>query len=156
MTTTTDTRRTLTFASLDQVMPEVDRLLPGHKTVGNWSLGQICNHLAAAVTVSVDGVAVKAPWLLRKTIAPVVLKRILKAGRIRDGFQLPEEFVPKPDLDARAEAEALRASLRLFAAHSGPVAEHPFFGRMSRDQWDQLHRIHCAHHLNFVLPADPA
>ena len=38
-------RRALSFATLDGVMPDVDHLLTGHTTVGQWSLGQICNHL---------------------------------------------------------------------------------------------------------------
>ena len=33
-------RRTLTFARLDDVMPEVDRLLAGYEAIGMWSLGQ--------------------------------------------------------------------------------------------------------------------
>ena len=57
-------RRTLEFARLDDVMPEVDRLLAGHTTVGNWSLGQICNHLSRPRSgSSVEGFGVKAPWL---------------------------------------------------------------------------------------------
>ena len=32
-------RRTLAFDSLDQVMPEVDRLLEGYTLGGNWTLG---------------------------------------------------------------------------------------------------------------------
>ena len=49
------TRRSLEFASLDHVMPEVDRLLAGHTTTGNWSLGQICNHLNDSFRFSLDG-----------------------------------------------------------------------------------------------------
>ena len=48
-------RRTLTYASLDEIPADVDRLLAGHTTVGNWTLGQICNHLSGAVIASVDG-----------------------------------------------------------------------------------------------------
>ena len=48
-------RRSLTFASLDEVMPDVDRLLRGHTTVGNWSLGQICGHLAQGVDRTIGG-----------------------------------------------------------------------------------------------------
>ena len=33
----------------------------GHTTVGNWSLGQICNHLTKALTASVDGYPVQGP-----------------------------------------------------------------------------------------------
>ena len=39
-------RRTLRYESLDEVMPDVERLLEGHTTVGNWTLAQICRALA--------------------------------------------------------------------------------------------------------------
>ena len=35
------------------------------------------------------------------------------------------------------------------------MAMHPFFGAMTRPQWDHLHRIHCAHHLSFAVPEGP-
>ena len=45
----TQGRRTLRFNSLDEVMPEVERLLKGHSTVGTWSLAQICRHLSTVM-----------------------------------------------------------------------------------------------------------
>jgi hypothetical protein len=146
-------RRTLEFARLDEVMPEVDRLLAGHTTVGNWSLGQVCNHLAGGIQKSVDGYEVQAPWLVRTTIGRVVKKKILGERRIQPGIKTAESLVPKPGLDDRAEAEALRASIAYYLTHPEPRALHPFFGRMTGDEWDRLHRIHCAHHLSFALPA---
>src|SRR5689334_10556595 len=50
-----DARRPLSFAALEEVMPDVDRLMRGHTTVGHWSLGQICSHLAQAFRFTVDG-----------------------------------------------------------------------------------------------------
>src|SRR5947209_5071320 len=125
-------RRTLEFARLDDVMPEVDRLLAGHTTVGNWSLGQICNHLTRGIISSVEGAPERAPWLVRKTIGPWILKWVLKTGQIPAGIKLPKQHEPKPGLDPRAEAEALRASLQCLAAHHGPLADHSFGGRISR------------------------
>lgn len=147
-------RRTLTFARLDEVMPDVERLLAGHTTVGNWSLGQICNHLCTAIRGSVEGFPVKAPWLVRKTIAKVIQHRILKSGRISEGMKVPEEYLPKSGLDAHVEAEALRSALRLYITHPGPLADHPFFGPITHDQWTRLHCIHCAHHLSFARPTE--
>lgn len=147
-------RRTLAFASLDRVMPDVDRLLEGHTTVGNWSLGQICNHLTSAIMMTVEGTTARAPWLIRKTVGPFLLRRILRTGRFPAGIQLPERYLPKPGLDARAEAEALRAAIRVLASHSGPCAEHPLGARLSREDWDRFQCIHCAHHLSFAIPAD--
>jgi len=151
--TTNPARRELKFASLDQVMPEVDRLLGGYKAVGNWSLGQICSHLTQAIAGSVEGFPGRAPWLLRKTLGPRILRGILKDGKMREGVQLPEDFRPKPGLDDRAEAEALRAAIRIFAAHHGPMAEHPLGATLSRPDWERLHCVHCAHHLSFAIPA---
>ena len=47
-------RRTLSYHSFDEVMPDVERLLAGHTTVGNWSLAQICRHLATVMRRVVD------------------------------------------------------------------------------------------------------
>jgi hypothetical protein len=145
-------RRTLAFSSLNEIMPEVDRLLLGHRTAGNWSLGQICNHLSTGMILSVDGFPKGAPWIIRRTLGPIVGRRLLKSGRMPSGVKLPKEFEPRPELDARAEAEALRAAIQCFRNHNGPFADHPFLGSLTRDQWERFHVIHSAHHLAYVLP----
>ena len=149
---TTAGRRAVTFARLDEVMPDVERLLQGYTTVGRWSLGQICNHLAMAVNGSIDGSPAKAPWLVRTLVAPIVLRKLLKSETMPEGVKVPESVLPKPGLDDRAEAEALRAALKRFAEHTGALVDHPFFGPLGRDRWDHLNRIHCAHHLSFARP----
>ena len=145
-------RRTLAFDRLDHVMPEVDRLLEGHSTVGNWSLGQMCNHLADTFRFSIEGFGAKVPWLPRMLFGRMAKKQVFGSGQMRPGIKLPEKFLPKPGLDARAEAEALRAAVAIFTAHTGPVADHPMFGPMTHAEWTRLHCIHCAHHLSFAHP----
>jgi hypothetical protein len=145
-------RRTLTFASLEDIPRDVDRLLAGHATVGNWTLGQICNHLTTALTGSLDGFAGRVPWLVRKTVGPLILRRILRRGRFPRGVRLPKTFEPQPGCDARAEAEALRAAVKRLAAHAGPVADHPLAEKVSNEVWERFHRIHCAYHLSYALP----
>lgn len=153
-TVITSQRRALGFTSLDEVMPEVDRLLQGHRTVGKWSLGQICNHLTGSLVYSVEGFPVQLPWLIRKTLGPIFKRKVFQTGRMREGIKLPDHILPRPGLDARAEAEALRGALLAYSRHTGPLAPHPMFGPLSRDEWTRLHCIHCAHHLSFALPDD--
>jgi hypothetical protein len=148
-------RRDLSFQSLEDVMPEVDRLIAGHRIGGTWTLAQICHHLSLAIRATVEGRTRQMPWIFRRTIGRVILGRIFRTGRFPEGVQAYPEFVPKPDLDARAEAEALRATLRLYAAEHGPFGEHPILGPMSPDDWNRFHCLHCAHHLSFVLPESP-
>ena len=146
-------RRTLQFATLDQVMPEVDRLLKGgYRTIGRWSLGQICNHLTDAIKGSVQGGFPMAPWVIRVTIAKVIKRRLLSTGRMPDGIKIPKGFEPREHLDDRAEAEALRAAISLLGRHSGSMADHPFFGPTSLEEWRRFHAIHAAHHLGFAVP----
>jgi hypothetical protein len=85
-------------------------------------------------------------------MGPFVKRQLFKTGQMREKIQLPEKFLPKPGLDARAEAEALRGALQMYSTHSGPLADHPMFGPLNRDEWTRLHCIHTAHHLSFVLP----
>ncbi len=146
-------RRTLMLDRLDDVMADVDRLLGGHVTVGNWSLGQICNHLAWALRASVEGAPIRSPWLIRATIGPLIKGSFLRRGRMPTGVRLRGMAGPRPGLDARAEAEALRASIAYYRAHPGPRVAHPIFGRLSPEEWDRFHCIHCAHHLSFAVPA---
>lgn len=153
---TTPGRRDLQFQGLDQVMADVDRLLVGHDTVGRWSLGLACNHLTKAVVGSVDGYGFKAPWLIRKLVTPLAWRRILGSGRMPEGVKVPGSHLAESSLDARAEAEALRAALRGFASHTGAMADHPFFGPLSKDDYEKFHRIHCAHHLSFARPLTTA
>ncbi|HEV3167444.1 MAG TPA: DUF1569 domain-containing protein [Isosphaeraceae bacterium] len=146
-------RRDLSFTSLNEVMPDVERLIPGYKTVGNWSLGQICYHLALAVRCSIDGYSENAPWIVRKTIGPFAFRSVMKSGRMGTGIKVPAAFLPIPGLEDLAQVNSLRSCLARYQAHTGPLAPHPFFGDISAADWTRLHCIHCAHHLSFALPS---
>src|SRR5260221_1601287 len=118
-------RRTLVFTHLDEVMPEVDRLLVGCTTVGNWSLGQTCNHLALNIRSSVEGYEIRAPWVIRAILGPVIKKQLFRKDQIKPGFKTPEANVPKPGLDDRAVAEALRAAITTYLAHHETHTPNP-------------------------------
>jgi hypothetical protein len=150
-------RRALTIDQLSQVMPEVDRLLEGYTRAGAWSLGQACQHLTKTLTLTVEGLSGRMPWLVRRTVGAVVRRRLLARGRMPEGVKIRPEWGLAPDAgpDDRAEAEALRAALAHYGGQSGSFPEHPFFGPLTRAEWDRLHCIHCAHHLSFLLPTAP-
>ncbi len=151
----TERPRKTGFASLAEVMPEVEKLMLGHRMIGNWSLAQVCKHLSGSMVASVDGVPFRYPWILRKTVGPWLVRRILSTGRFPRGVKLPDRLAPGPGLDARAEAEALRAAIAAFSAHPGPFADHPLGGPIGRDGWARFHAIHSAHHLGFAMPEPP-
>ncbi len=48
-------RRQLSFSILDEVLADVDQLLAGYQRASQWSLGQICNHIATAIRLTIEG-----------------------------------------------------------------------------------------------------
>ena len=136
---------------ISEAMPEVDRLLKGHTTVGSWSLAKICKHLTESLTLAIEGTPERAPWIVRKLIAPIVLRRLLKTGTIMANSPTLSTLIPPPDLDERSRPKPC-AAVQCFDAHHGAFAEHPFFGRMDEATVRKLQCIHFAHHLSFVLP----
>ena len=147
-------RRSLNFTTFEAVLAEAERLARSpYERVGNWDLAQMCDHLADAVYGSMHGFDFAAPWILRKTISPLALWYVLKKRRIPIRAKMPKRREPASGKDPSACIARLREQIDEFGSRSGPVAAHPFFGRLSYEQWTQIHLIHCAHHLGFLVPA---
>lgn len=144
-------RRTLRFDSFDEIMPDVERLLEGHTTVGRWSLAQICRHLATIMRRVVD-LPASTPVDPSKLLGEEQKRTTLQTGTIPEGLPLPAELAPPVELDEREEAEGLRRAIAHYTASPGPVAPHRLFGPLTKEEWDRLQCTHCAHHLSFAVP----
>ncbi len=147
----TEGRRTLRFQTADEIMPDVERLLAGHRTVGHWSLGQICNHLANTMRRVIDMPA-STPQDPSQWVSEERKQEIFASGMLPEGIPAPPQVLPTETTDDRAEAENLRQAIAYFQASPGPVVPHRILGPLSREEWERLQLIHCAHHLSFVVP----
>jgi hypothetical protein len=148
----TNGRRTLRFASLDEVMPEVARLRRGHTTLGTWTLAQVCRHLANVMNRVID-LPASTPRDPSLEFGLEKKREVFETGRLPEGLPAPPGVVPSGELDEGEEAEGLGRAIDRFRSSPGPLAPHRFFGPLTRDEWHQLQCIHCAHHLSFVIPA---
>ncbi|MEE9296583.1 MAG: DUF1569 domain-containing protein [Phycisphaerae bacterium] len=150
---TVDGRRDLVFADLSEVMPEVERLQAGgHRSTGRWTLAQVCVHLADSFTGSMDGFGVRRHRLMRVLFGRTALRRVFQTDSIDSGFTVTEKLNPPAQPDSEATVKRLASAIDRFQSHTGPLHFHPFFGRLTRPEWDHLHRIHCAHHLSRLIP----
>jgi len=144
-------RRTLRFASLDEVMPDVERLLEGHTTVGTWSLAQICRHLGTVMRRVVD-LPASTPHDPSQWVGEEQKRQVLASGSLPEGLPGPPEIMPTETLGEGEEAEGLRRAIAHYKASAGPAIPHRIFGPLTRAEWDQLQLIHVAHHLSFAVP----
>lgn len=151
-------RRTLYFERIEEIVADAERVAAGpHRTLGNWSAGQIFMHLARNFDLSIDG-GVSAPWPV-KIIARLFLKRRLLRRPMPAGYQLPAKAATQL-VPGETETEAGLAGLRQAADRYQTTrhrAPHAVLGRLTAQEWDQLHLRHAELHLSFLVPeAEPA
>ena len=149
-----DSLRNLAFDDLPGAVNEAKLLLAsGYVQHGNWSLGQVCRHLRLVQDPSIDGypwwMSIFAP--LRPVMRTVLMRRVLRGDSPR-GIPTASIFKPPQDLDDAAEVQAFAESVERFLSHQGKWYPHPGFGRLDRDQLEQVHTAHAAHHLRFLGP----
>jgi hypothetical protein len=147
-------RRELHFTSLDEVVADAETCIdaPNTKTIGNWPLSQLISHLTGAINGSIDGIPAKAPWYIR-LVAPLVKRRFL-TKKLSPGFKLPKEvegdFFPVVSSSQESLRKLQTAVARLQTEKM--TADHPVFGKLTHEEWTQLHLRHAELHLSFAVP----
>ena len=154
-------RRPVRFDSLDAAVQDARNLLAhGYTKAGTWDLKQVCEHLAIALNGTMDGIDFKAPLPLRIMVKLIGAKaRILKSRKIPEGAPAPPTSVFTPAANPDEEAAAvqnLADAVERYRHYTGPLANHPVFGKINRQEWDTFHAMHCEHHLSFLLPKHDA
>jgi hypothetical protein len=155
-TTKVEGRRTLRFESLDEIAAEVERLAAAGepRALGNWSSGQVLQHLARAMNSSIDGFPNFVPWIVRVFLR-VFMKRYFLTKPMAPGFALPPkgaDLLPTATTTWDDGLRSLRAAIARQRTES-PGKPHPGLGPLTREEWEQFHCRHCELHLGFLVPA---
>lgn len=157
-TKTVTGRRELHFESIQDILADAEQLASNEvECLGNWSCGQIFDHLAKTFKATVDGVSFRAPWYIR-LCAPLMKKKFLTKS-MPAGFQFPErmrpDFEPADPVSTEDGLNHLREAIHRY--QSAPNrAPHVVFGNMTNEEWDQLHCRHSELHLSFAVPVNQA
>lgn len=147
-------RRNLDFKTFDDALAEAEQLLNHpYERRGNWDLAQACDHLADSFEGSVRGFDFGAPRIIQSLVGQFALRYLLKHRRAPFRPRVPKRLEPPSGKDPGACVSRLRNSIKEFESHPGDLAAHPFFGKITRDQWRQIHLFHCSHHLAFLHPS---
>ena len=147
------TRRSVRYSTLSDIVQDAEQLLSSHHTVGNWTFGQICQHLAKTMNCSFDGFGFTAPWFARWVIAPFIKNSVL-IKPMRPGFKLPERgsaLLPDESVASDVGLQQLKSAVERFS-HEAPTAPHPFLGQMASEEVVQLQLRHAELHLSSIVP----
>jgi hypothetical protein len=146
-------RRPLDFQDLNEVIADVQHLHNSeYDRVANWSLAQVCDHLAIFFRGSLDGFSQKLPWLIRVLFGPLIFRSIIRRRRMGENIKVPRGFLPGDPREDAPAVEQFVGLVQRYQAHADEYQPSPLFGQLTRNEWTQLHLIHCSHHLSFLLP----
>jgi Protein of unknown function (DUF1569) len=166
-TTKVHGRRALRFDSLEQVLVDSRACVAagaagGLERLGNWTIGQALNHLAAWIDYPLLGY----PPELEFPEAIKVQARAAKARILREAMQ-PGERLPLEGLAGAsgtlatedvpadvglARLESAVARLRSGRPHDPTPLPDPAFGVITHDEWTQMNLRHAELHLSFFVP----
>jgi hypothetical protein len=143
--------RKVRYESFEQIVSDAERAVRDQaRTTGNWSLGQILEHLAIANEKTIDGFGFQAPFPIRM-VGPLFKNRVLKRG-LTPGFRLSKRasaaLVPD-ETDVQAALDHLRRSFKRLDSES-KRSPHPFLGRMTLHESNRLCLRHAELHMSFV------
>ena len=147
-------RRTVKYKTLQEALEDAERLAAADApTTGNWTKGQIFEHLAIVLGTAVDGADSKAPFFPGLIGKYIIKPMIFKKG-MEPGFQLPKwaasQLIPQDDTDMDKALEHLRQTTKRFQETSD-LHPHAFFGAMDKKEWTTLMLHHAELHMGFIV-----
>ncbi len=152
-------RRRLSFKTLEEAVEDAEFLLQsGYFKTGNWDLSQCCRHLARVMQYPIDGfpdfpLPMRVAMLvLRYSVAPGLLKRMLAAELWPERIPTDKDSVPKADSEDLQGIAEFRVAVNRLLTFNGPLYPSPLLGMLDKPTLIRLHRIHSAHHLGFLVP----
>lgn len=143
-------RRTLTFSTIDDVIADIGRLRRGYSKTGNWTLPQICFHLAYPIDESLRGILSPAPTSKQQQ-AQGFLDQVNESGWPKQKLDSPPPMRPPERADESAIEQYL-ASLKKLRDYHQPMVEAFLFGPIETDRLRRFMLMHAAHHLSFLQP----
>ncbi len=150
----TGSRRTLKFQTLDDLLTDAQHLHAlDAVAVGGWTPGQIVGHVTAVIEASVKGFPFRLPLPMR-ILGRVIRKRAIAKG-LPSGIKIPgkarEAFVPPTDLTFEDAVAQLAAAVEM-AKQRKMTMPSPIFGKLTHEQWVQVHCRHAELHFSFMKP----
>ena len=156
-------RRDLRYGSFADFARDVDAIETAHRagrlgTTGNWSAGQIMDHLSRFANAAFDGFPKRAPWIVRKLAILIFKKKMLSGEPMPPGFKIPRQAGSMVPSETTTTEEGLAMLRKVFARlDTGDMftAPSPLFETLTHEQWCKSQLGHAAMHMSFISIDDP-
>lgn len=161
--TKTAQRRDIRYQEFADISEDMDRIEAAHRagtmtTTGNWSAGQVFDHIAILMECAIDGFPTKAPAPIRWVSILFFKKKALSGSTLPAGFKLPAGasfLIPADSVTFDSGLARLRKVLSRVEAGEQFTQPSPILGRMTQDEWIRLQCSHAALHMSFIRVQAP-
>jgi len=156
-------RRDVRYDSLDDLRADLDAIERANaagtlRNTGNWSPGQVLEHLAIFMECALDGFPPgKIPWLMRTIVRMLAKKKAIAGQPPPPGYRIPggAAFLrPGDDTTFKAGMARLRKCVDRVGAGERFEQPSPLFGELTHEEWMGIQLGHCSLHLSFLHPGE--
>lgn len=147
------------FHSIAELQSDLDRIEASHEagtlsTDGGWTVGQNLKHCGIFMKCSYDGFEMDAPVVLRM-VCSVLLKPIATKpkSQMKPGIKLPakaKELLPADEVSVEDGLAMIRSQVKRIESGEEMTQRSPLFGKLSHQQWTNLHLNHCRMHMGYL------
>jgi len=137
-------------ASNEALIARINSLTPESKSIwGKMSVDQMLVHCKLATDVAFGKQDLKINFLI-KLLGKILKKKVFYGGEMSKNSPTPKEFIITGHHDLEKVKAELIVNISRFASEgkkSIKTMNHPFWGKMTYQDWDALLWKHTDHHL---------
>ncbi|UPQ79440.1 DUF1569 domain-containing protein [Flavobacterium azooxidireducens] len=116
---------------------------------GKMNVGQMLSHCQAPIDVAFGDAKLKSN-IIFLVLGRILKKKILAAPMFKKNSMTEPSFIRTGEYDFEETKAELITKVKRFADEGTAcikIEKHPFFGKMSFEEWDNLQWKHLNHHL---------
>lgn len=116
---------------------------------GKMTVTEMLAHCQCPMDVAFGKLELKANFLIR-ILGKLLKNKIINSTEFKKNSPTAKEFIVKGNLDFYTEKEGLIERINIFSLEKENAIKnkvHPFFGKMSIEEWSKLQTMHLDHHL---------
>ena len=134
-----------------EIINRINNLTPHSKAQwGKMSVDQMLSHCVAPIDLAFGDLPLKANFIMQ-LLGKMLKSKILKSPEFKKNSPTAPSFIRTESYDFDETRNELIEKVKRFSAEGQNAIKnqtHPFFGKMTYDEWDKLHFMHLDHHLN--------
>lgn len=137
-------------AENEAMIIRINSLTPNHKALwGKMTVDQMCKHCSLVIDVSFGTQPLKINIFMR-LLGRMLKKKVIYGGEWKKESPTAKEFIVATHHDLEQVKTELISKFSRYASEGKSaikMTNHPFWGKLTYEEWDLLQSKHLDHHL---------